>query len=366
VDERVDFIRLVLVSQERAHGAGMRTRTKIYLLYVVKFLGGFYVCRLLTKKAIRILCYHGISIDDEHRFRRKLFMRSSTFRRRMAQLAASRYNVIGLEEAIDRLRNDTLPSNSVVITIDDGWYGCLEGMFPVLRDLGLASTLYLTTYYAEEDQPVFDVIIGYLLWKTDAKSVELDGFESNFDLSKASAKEAAAETIVQYGNEALDAAGRLRLVTELAEKFKIDLSLLERRQMFRLLPLERVREIAASGVDVQLHTHRHRLSLENPDEVGVEIRDNRERLEPAVGHALAHLCYPSGIHHPRQFPWLEALGLKSATTTQSGFCYRDTERFALPRIVDGEDVHPIEFEAELAGVLESVRRVRRLFARRRY
>lgn len=348
------------------HRAGMRTRIKIFLLYVVKFLGGFYVCRFLTKKALRILCYHGTSIDDEHRFRRTLFMRSSTFRRRMGKLAASRYNVIGLDEAFDRLRSDTLPSCSVVITIDDGWYGCLEGMFPVLRESGFASTLYLTTYYAEQDQPVFDVMVGYLLWKTNANSVALDGLKGSFDLSKASAKEAAADKIVAFGNDALDAAGRVRLVTELAGNLEIDYSSLERLQMFRLLPLERVREIAASGVDVQLHTHRHRLSLGNPEEVGLEIRENRERLEPVVGHTLAHFCYPSGIHHPRQFPWLEALGLKSATTTQSGFCYRETERFALPRIVDGEDVHSIEFEAELAGVLESVRRVRRFFARRRY
>lgn len=341
----------------------MRTRIKICLLYVVKILGGFHVCRFLSRRALRILCYHGISIDDEHLFRPTLFMRSSTFRRRMEHLAASRYNVIGLNEAVDRLRDDSLPSSSVVITIDDGWYGCLDGMIPTLRDLGLASTLYLTTYYAEQNQPVLDVIIGYLLWKTDANSAELDGLQGNFDLSEASAREGAAETIVSYGNEALEAAGRLRLVTELAENLKVDFSSLEQRKMFRLVPLDRVGELAASGVDVQLHTHRHRLSLDNPEEVGREIRDNREKIEPIVGHDLAHFCYPSGVHHPRQFPWLEALGLKSATTTHSGFCYPETERFALPRIVDGEDIHPIEFEAELAGVLESVRRVRRLFAR---
>lgn len=343
----------------------MRTRIKIFLLYTVKLFGGFHVCRFLTKKALRILCYHGISIDDEHRFRPTLFMHTPTFRRRMERLAALPYEVLGLEEAVDRLRSDTLPPSSVVITIDDGWYGCLEGMFPVLRDLGLASTLYLTTYYAEQDQPVFDVIVGYLIWKTDVNSVEPDGLKDNFDLSTASAKEAAVDAIVRYGNETLDAAGRRRLVVGLADSLEVDYSSLERRQMFRLLPLDRVGAVAASGVDIQLHTHRHRLSLVDPEEVGLEIRDNRERLEPIVGHVLAHLCYPSGIHHPRQFPWLEALGLKSATTTRSGFCYPESERFALPRIVDGEDIHPIEFEAELAGVLETVRRVRRLFWRRR-
>ena len=74
---------------------------------------------------------------------------------------------------------------------------------------------------------------------------------------------------------------------------------------------------------------------------------------------LEHFCDPSGVHHPRVYPWLRELGLKSATTTRAGSCYRTRPPFALPRIVDGENVHPIEFEAELAGTLELTRRIRR-------
>ena len=92
-----------------------------------------------------------------------------------------------------------------------------------------------------------------------------------------------------------------------------------------------------------------------------EIEENRKRLEPLLGRRLKHFCYPSGVYHPRVYPWLGELGLKSATTTTARLCYRDTPRFALPRIVDGEDVHPTEFEADLSGVLELARRIRAWF-----
>ena len=126
-----------------------------------------------------------------------------------------------------------------------------------------------------------------------------------------------------------------------------------------LIPLNEVGKLSDFGVDVQLHTHRHRLDLDSRDEVEREIEEDRVRLEPLMGRKLEHFCYPSGDHHSRAYPWLRELGLKSVTTTRAGFCYRTTPPFELPRIVDGEDVHPIEFEAELAGTLELTRRIRR-------
>ena len=123
--------------QATAMSRSMRTRSKTALLYVLKYLGGFHVSRFLTRHALRVLCYHGTSTGDEHLFRRTLFIRTEFFRRRMEYLVRAGYPVLGLADAVDRLRNGNLPASSVVITVDDGWYGCLEGMFPVLREVGL-------------------------------------------------------------------------------------------------------------------------------------------------------------------------------------------------------------------------------------
>jgi peptidoglycan/xylan/chitin deacetylase (PgdA/CDA1 family) len=116
--------------------------------------------------------------------------------------------------------------------------------------------------------------------------------------------------------------------------------------------------LVEEGVDVQLHTHRHTFDLTDRESAQREISDNREKLEPLVGKRLDHFCYPSGAFHPRVWPWLEEMGIRSATTTAVGLCRRETPRYALPRIVDGENVPDIEFEAEMTGTLEIVRRVR--------
>ncbi len=116
-------------------------------------------------------------------------------------------------------------------------------------------------------------------------------------------------------------------------------------------------ELAADGVDIQLHTHRHILPA---DRAGVEreIRDNAAVLEPIAGSAREHFCYPSGIYDASRLPWLEALGIRSATTVAPGFGYRDTPRMELPRILDSEALADIEFEAEMSGFIELTRKLR--------
>jgi peptidoglycan/xylan/chitin deacetylase (PgdA/CDA1 family) len=115
-------------------------------------------------------------------------------------------------------------------------------------------------------------------------------------------------------------------------------------------------------MDLQLHTHCHRLPVNDPEGLESEIVKNRSVLERIVHGPLQHLCYPSGKFHPSQFPLLQKLGVKSATTCLSGFNYPDTERFALRRFLDGENITQLEFEAELSGFLELMRKFRRILS----
>jgi hypothetical protein len=96
-------------------------RLKLAAYHVCKWAGLFALARRLTPGGLRILCYHGFAVDDESEFRPGLFIRVETFRRRLAHLAAHRYPILSLDEAIDRLTRGTLPPNAVVITVDDGF-----------------------------------------------------------------------------------------------------------------------------------------------------------------------------------------------------------------------------------------------------
>jgi peptidoglycan/xylan/chitin deacetylase (PgdA/CDA1 family) len=344
----------------------MAYRCKLAFLYCCKYLGLFGLARLLTRRGLRVLCYHGFSFRDEHVFRPKLFMRPETFARRMALLAARGHQVLPLGEALDRLDRGTLPDAAAAITVDDGWYGFLRFGAPELARRGFPATVYLTTYYAEKQAPIFKVLVEYLFWSSSAATLDLDGLADGLggqvDLADPAARGRACEAAIVCGDERLDAPGRTALAHALAERLGVDPAPIAELRMFELTTLDEAKQYARYGIDVQLHTHTHRISADDRAAAEAEIAGNRALLSAVTDAPTVHFCYPSGLHHPRQYEWLRGLGIVSATTTVAGLHYPGEERMAVARLIDGEDVTDIEFEAELAGLGPLLRRTRRAVA----
>ena len=81
----------------------------------------------------------------------------------MSWLRNSRYPVLPLAEAVQRLEDGSLPDHAVVITIDDGWSSTYSHMLPILEGLALPATVYVTTWYADHQIPVVNVVVDYIL-----------------------------------------------------------------------------------------------------------------------------------------------------------------------------------------------------------
>jgi hypothetical protein len=141
-------------------------QAKLCILGLAESMG---VSRLISSSSWRrhrllILCYHGVSMFDEHEWE-GLYISPQTLSRRMELLARSRCNVLPLSEALSRLQDGTLPDRAVVLTVDDGFYDFFGVAFPIVESFGYPVTLYLTTDYVDFNRPVFDPMCSYLLWK---------------------------------------------------------------------------------------------------------------------------------------------------------------------------------------------------------
>jgi len=110
-------------------------------------------------------------------------------------------------------------------------------------------------------------------------------------------------------------------------------------------------------MDIQLHTHRHRLDLDNVAALDEELSDNAIRLAHMTSAPLEHFCYPSGVWSEATWPILSKHQVRSATTIVQGFNYTGAPPFGLKRLLDGESVHDPEFEAEMSGFFELKRRL---------
>jgi peptidoglycan/xylan/chitin deacetylase (PgdA/CDA1 family) len=325
-------------------------------LYIMYFLGLFRAARYITRGGIRIVCYHGFALADEHNYRSRLFIKGELFRRRLQYLQDHSYPILSLNEALQRLSAGSLPPCATVITMDDGWRGTYTVALPIIKEFKIPVTVYLATYYVVNPIPVYTVTVSYLFWVSKKLQVNLPRGLGTFDLASQAAE---AENAAQEFGGPLSPAERLELMRELAKALEVSFDDIEERQLFRVMNEQQLGQLAAAGIDIQLHSHNHDWPLDDRRSVESEIIENRRCLAGIVHHPLEHFCYPSGIHGPHQGEWLAALGVKSATTIEPGLNFADTPRFALRRVVDGAPVSDIEFAAEMSGFMELVRSLRR-------
>jgi peptidoglycan/xylan/chitin deacetylase (PgdA/CDA1 family) len=325
-------------------------------LTALKAVGGLdrYSRTEWRRRRLIILCYHGVSLLDEHEQDPELYVRPALLAQRFELLRRGGYAVLPLGHALRALEAGTLPPRAVCLTFDDGMYNFRTAAYPVLRQYGFPATVYLSTYYCIHDEPVFNPLLSYVLRKargriTDARATlpvdEVWDLRSHESLVRAFR---SVERAVE--REALDRAQKTAFARRVAKVLEIPIDTVLQQRVFHLLRPAEVTQLAKQGVDFQLHTHTHRAPLER-EAFSQEIRQNRALMETMVGYTPTHFCYPSGFWRPAFLPWLRDLGVTSATTGDPGLAEPGDDLLTLPRIMDSEVRNPIELEGWLTGIL---------------
>jgi peptidoglycan/xylan/chitin deacetylase (PgdA/CDA1 family) len=333
---------------------------KTALLRTCSRLGVSRIARGLTGYGVRVLAYHGFCDGDEAQFQPMLFMRARTFRARMQRLLESGHRVIALGEAVRRLESGDVEPGLAVLTIDDGWHGIHEHAWPVLREFGLPATVYVSSYYAECQLPVLNVLARYLAWRSPLSRLALNGLAPGLggprELTERAARNRVADELSRYADERLARSERLGFMRAVAARLDVDLEPVLARRTFHLMSQAQLGELAASGVALELHTHRHRFPPQDHAACAEEIERNRRFLAAIDGTPTpSHFCYPSGEYRPHQKAWLRELGVRSATTTRHGLSYPGMDSMELPRFLDSDAYTPELFDAALAGLLAMLR-----------
>lgn len=307
------------------------------------------------RKKTLIIAYHGFEVLDEAQFRPKLFIKGSTFKRRL-QYLQKHCHVIKL----DYLSNKNKPDNAVVITIDDGWASTLTIAAPLLTQFKFPYTIYLTTESVLAQQPIFHILLDYLLRKSLGKvlAVKLSDDKSIQATITLQNIPELISNIEQCKSRQHDT----NLLKKVAANLGFSIDSLIDKKIFSLLFVEDVKALSQSGTDIQLHTHSHHNYIDDELVFNNEITINQDHIENITGIKPIHHCYPSGSFTSAYFDYLKPLGIKTATTCIPGFCDNSSNKFALPRFLDGENIPQIIFEAEVSGVLELLRKLKRLRA----
>ncbi len=345
-----------------------RSRSRVVrdlALHALRALGCFALAQYLTRKRLRILCYHGLSQGDEHLYLPYMFVHPETFEARLRILRRRGISVMTLDEAVRKLGAGRLDRACAVLTFDDGWESNLTVALPILERHGVPACVYVTTEHLDAGPEAFNVILLYMLLRSRRMRLELTGVHPSLDgaYDFGTDPHRAAIALIERAEAALPLTERQRLLAPIAAALGLNVEEVLSGGRFRLVDRRAIEELARRGVEVEMHTHTHHLPDLSFEAMRQEIEDNRRILREITGREPRHFCYPSGLYSTRHPAWLRQLGILSATTCEAGLNDQRTSPMLLKRYLDNDQTSNILFEAQVCGLHDLLSSARRFFRR---
>ena len=267
-------------------------------------------------RRFQILIYHKIS-PDAHPFFRPLD--PALFEKQIAFLRDS-YNILNLQELVERSQHGEIPERAVAITFDDGYRDNYTWALPVLKKYSVPATLFVTTGAIGNRQVLwYDRIFDAFRYATTKRAHlrNLKEFEVDLD-SEASAKRSLELTIRRA--KQLAGGARLKLVEEIEQTLQPDLRSNSRVPM---LSWDEIREMQQAGVRFGSHTVTHPiLSRVEKAQLKMELTESKMELEAHLKMPVVGFAYPNG--QPSDYnedvkKLLWEAGYLYAVTTNPGF-----------------------------------------------
>ena len=301
---------------------------------------------------LAILMYHGIAPEPLSP-RCWHVVGAALFRQQMEYLARH-FNVLPLEESLERLRSGTLPDRAATITFDDGTLDLATQAAPILRSLGLPGAVFLATDAMESGKALWPDRLWLALARTKKSAVELPAIGLDEVSLRGEAERGKAFPLV------------INRLKELPDEERIDRlnSILEILGAgddtdpgpFRMLSWAQARDLAKTG-DISLHPHSvtHPILSRCTDEkLDREITESCAALEHETGSAPTIFAYPNGRAQDFDDRAKEVLGRRDvrwALSTTKGFADRHSDPLALPRLSIGCNMSPQRFRLLVSGAL---------------
>lgn len=305
--------------------------------------------RRRTDQRVVILEYHDVSAGPE----REGVVSARRFRRHLRYLTRH-YRVAPLSDAVAMLASTPLDGDVVAITFDDGYLGTYRHAWPVLREAGVSTTVFVCTGFLD----------GHELW--------FDVAERCLDAAVASgARFQTADPELRSLHTAWSQAGRKEgvrnLLKSLAPEPRDDLLRRLRSvsgsvgEPARPLTWAAVREMQSAGTEIGCHTASHPILSTLPaDRQEREIVSARDRIATKTGVAPSLFAYPNGA--PRDFTdetvdIVRDAGFSAACTTKRVSNRPGCDPLRLGRIGVGREPS-VMLAARIAGLFDERVRAR--------
>lgn len=281
----------------------------------------------ITRAAI--LAYHRVgSYDlDTHR----LAITAEDFLAHMRHLA-DQYAVMPLEDLCERLGSSSLPSRAVAVTLDDGYLDNLTIVAPILADLGISATFFVTTERLDERHEHWWDVLELIMTSTADRSPALDlngdGTDVRVVTTQSDLVSVHKALIEQIYDSSID---QRRQILERVIRW----SGLEprARETHRRMTADEIRTLAAKPyASIGAHSVHHLNLPGQPLEVQRnEVVRCKRTLEELIDRPVACFAYPYGEFNHDLVRVVRDAGFQYGVTVGNRPARLSAERLLLPR-----------------------------------
>lgn len=287
-----------MVTQVRDSGrpAGLRGQLG-ELCHSSGLLGSLQRMRSWIHKDLRILAYHRITpLPDPEAYEFDLELISATpegFREQMAFLK-KHYQPMRLTDVAHALNDGVeLPADAVVITFDDGYSDNYRVAFPILRELGIPATFFISTGHIDSGRPFAYDWLVHLILLTEAPRLELPELGIDVPMPPGRADRRMLAGSVLHHMKEIDALAQLAMIRRLEVEWHISSDVAH--PDCQPMSWDQVREMQAAGYEFGSHgVHHHMLSKLPQAELEYEVHHSRDTLDRELGPGVRHMSYPVG------------------------------------------------------------------------
>jgi peptidoglycan/xylan/chitin deacetylase (PgdA/CDA1 family) len=257
---------------------------------------------------------------------------------------ANRYlTFVSLDDALSMISGERpMVNNACVVTFDDGQLNNVDCALPILRELTIPCTLYLSTHVIDNQTVYWFDRLDYAIQQQGLHGIDIT---VNDDIIK----------IDQSDRNTLSD-NLSKLIKTLKKGFKTDSefqkcvsSICDRLESLSGTSIQQLNntdlwsapmtwdDTVACGnskdVIIGSHTINHaRLSITDHETIKMEVSYSKEIIENRIGIPCDHFCYPNGDWDSETAKIVKDAGYKSAVTTDVGFNRLNDNPFLLKRI----------------------------------
>jgi peptidoglycan/xylan/chitin deacetylase (PgdA/CDA1 family) len=290
-----------------------------------------------------------------------MYVTPETFRVHMKQLAKN-WHVVTLKSLVSAVESGaTIPKRTVAVTFDDGWIDNYTEALPILKETGIPGSIFVATGY---------IGTGDLFWTdkiqiatsqltkssqlTQARTAILDQLSNDpllggiaqllFDNTGISISDRIELAITKI--KGLQLAGRVKVVDTIWRAAKEFIDIRIPRQFMNW---EEVRALAAAGIEVGSHTHKHfNSTLLSAEQFRDEVLNSYTELRRNQLTPLDIFCFPGGYHTAANLAVLKKEGIKHALLAGKVSDFTgDTALFGRIHIHNDTVRSAAEFEAKM-------------------